>query len=59
MHELKLDIIRFYVENDNNLKIAKEQKADPWKVILEHLTIALVVVTITHYVGDWISSTFG
>jgi VIT1/CCC1 family predicted Fe2+/Mn2+ transporter len=39
--------------------IAKEQKVKPWKVILEHLLIALGVIIITHYVGDWIGSTFG
>ena len=39
--------------------IAKEQKVKPWKVITEHLLIALVVITITHYVGDWIRLTFG
>jgi len=39
--------------------IAKEQKVKPWKVITEHLVIALVVITVTHYVGDWIGSTFG
>jgi VIT1/CCC1 family predicted Fe2+/Mn2+ transporter len=31
---------------------------ESWKVVLEHLTIALAVVIITHYVGDWISITF-
>ena len=40
-------------------RIAKEQKAKPWKVIAEHLIIALVVIVITHYLGDWISSRFG
>ncbi|MEA1963511.1 MAG: hypothetical protein U9O41_00020 [Candidatus Aerophobetes bacterium] len=39
--------------------IAKEQKIKPWKVIMEHLLIALVVISITHYVGNWIRSTFG
>jgi len=39
--------------------IAKEQKVKPWKVIIEHLFIALVVIVITHYVGDWVGSTFG
>lgn len=38
--------------------LAREQKAKPWKVIGEHLAIALVVIVITHYVGDWIGSTF-
>jgi VIT1/CCC1 family predicted Fe2+/Mn2+ transporter len=39
--------------------IAREQNAHPWKVIFEHLGIALVVIVITHFVGDWISSVFG
>ena len=39
--------------------IAKEQKVKRWKVIMEHLFIALAVIGIAHYVGDWISSTFG
>ena len=38
--------------------IAKEQKQKPWIVVMEHLFIALVVIVITHYVGDWISLTF-
>jgi len=42
-----------------SFSIAKEQKAKPWKVILEHLLIAGFVITATHFVGDWISSTFG
>ncbi len=39
--------------------IAKEQKVKPWKIILEHLLIALVVIIITHYVGDWLGSMLG
>ena len=46
-----LGILSFY--------IAREQKAKPWRVVAEHLFIALVVIGITHYVGDWIGSTFG
>ena len=42
-----------------SLRIAREQKARAWKVIGEHAIIALLVVVITHYVGDWISATFG
>ncbi|HID20521.1 MAG TPA: hypothetical protein EYP28_06265 [Methanophagales archaeon] len=38
--------------------IAKEQGVKPWKVVIEHLVIALVVIIIAHYVGDWISRTF-
>ncbi len=39
--------------------IAKQQKAKPWKVVMEHLLIALIVIGITNYVGDWIGATFG
>ena len=35
--------------------IAKGQRANPWRVITEHLLIALVVIITTHYVGDWIA----
>jgi len=45
-----LSIFSFY--------IAKEQKAKSWKVVMEHLIIALVVIVITHYVGDLVGSTF-
>lgn len=39
--------------------LAEKQKEKPWKGVAEHLIIALVVIVATHYVGDWISSTFG
>jgi VIT family. len=38
--------------------IAKEQKVKPWKVVIEHLVIALVVIIITHYIGDRIFLAF-
>ena len=38
--------------------IAKEQRAKPWKVVAEHLAIAVAVIITTHYVGDWIRRTF-
>ncbi|NIO44150.1 MAG: hypothetical protein GTN36_01155 [Candidatus Aenigmarchaeota archaeon] len=41
-----------------SFRIAKKQKEIPWKVISEHLIIALIVIVITHYVGDLISLTF-
>ena len=42
-----------------SLRIARKQGSQPWKVVGEHIGIALVVIIITHYVGDLISSTFG
>lgn len=41
-----------------SFKLAKEQKIKPWKMILEHLAIALFVIVITHYLGEWIGSLF-
>lgn len=34
--------------------VARAQAIAPWKVIGEHLLIALFVVAITHVVGDWV-----
>lgn len=42
-----------------NYSIAAEQGANPWKMIAEHLVIALLVIVVTHFVGDWVSSVFG
>ena len=36
-------------------KIATSQKTKPWRVIAEHLLIALAVIVITHFVGDLVS----
>lgn len=38
--------------------IAKAQDERPWKIIGEHVLIAIVVIAITHWVGDWVA-TFG
>jgi VIT1/CCC1 family predicted Fe2+/Mn2+ transporter len=34
--------------------LARAQSIAPWKVIGEHLLIALCVVAMTHVVGDWV-----
>lgn len=38
--------------------IAKSQDVKPWKVIAEHLLIALTVIIATHFAGNWISTFF-
>lgn len=38
--------------------VAKKQNINPLKAVLEHLSIALVVIIITHLVGDWIAAVF-
>ncbi len=39
-------------------KIAKNENEKPWKVIGEHLAIAVTVVILTHYLGILISTLF-
>ena len=39
--------------------LARQQKAKPWKIVTEHLVIALVVIVATHYVGKLIAGVFG
>ena len=39
-------------------RLAASQGESPWRAIVEHLTIAAVVVAITHMVGAWVASTF-
>jgi VIT1/CCC1 family predicted Fe2+/Mn2+ transporter len=34
--------------------IAKSQNKPPWKIVGEHLMIAIVVIGITHWIGDWL-----
>ena len=36
--------------------IAKAQGKRPWKIIGEHVLIAVVVIAITHFVGDWVAT---
>ena len=38
--------------------LAREEGAKPWKVIAEHLVIALVVIVATYYLGNWVSLRF-
>jgi len=38
--------------------IAKEKKEKAWRVVTEHVGIALIVIIIAHFVGDLIAMTF-
>jgi len=42
-----------------NYILAKRQGIKPWRMIGEHLTIAVAVIIITHLLGDWIAEKFG
>lgn len=36
--------------------IAKKQNVNPCKAVIEHLFIAILVIFITHFIGDWVST---
>ncbi len=36
--------------------MAKQQKIKPPVVIAEHLIIAVIVIILTHYIGDWVAT---
>jgi len=52
-------IIGLYLLFLISLNLARKQNIKPWKVIVEHLTIAIVVIILTHYIGYWLSLIFG
>ncbi len=39
--------------------IARVQEASPIAIIVEHLTIALLVVVLSHFIGVWVGKAFG
>lgn len=41
-----------------SFSISRGQKVGPWRVVAEHLLIAVMVIGITHFVGEWIASVF-
>jgi VIT1/CCC1 family predicted Fe2+/Mn2+ transporter len=47
---LILGILSFY--------IGKNAPAKTWRVVIEHLVIALIVIVATHFVGDWVGEKF-
>ncbi len=36
--------------------MATEQGTSPYLVVIEHLAIAVFVIIVTHYVGDWVAT---
>ena len=38
--------------------MARAPKSSPWKVILEHVSIGMCVVAMTHFLGEWIRERF-
>jgi vacuolar iron transporter family protein len=41
-----------------SFQMARKEKEAAWKVIGEHLLIAIIVIIATHYTGEWITKIF-
>ena len=39
--------------------LARSQGESPYAIIAEHVGIAMLVVVLSHYIGVWVSNTFG
>ena len=52
-------ILGLFILGILSFSLAGDRKTERRRVVAEHLIIALAVIVITHYVGDWISFTFG
>ena len=39
--------------------IARVQEASPITIIVEHLAIALLVIVLSHFIGEWVGKAFG
>ena len=39
-----------------SFNMARQQGIRPYKVVLEHLVIAVFVIIVTHYVGNWVAT---
>ncbi|MEO0206248.1 MAG: VIT1/CCC1 transporter family protein [candidate division WOR-3 bacterium] len=37
-------------------RMAKEQNANPLPIVGEHLLITIIVIIVTHFIGDWIAT---
>jgi len=49
----------FFILSVLSYLIAKAQRKPPWKVIGEHVLIAGLVVVVTYWVGEWVSTFAG
>lgn len=36
--------------------MARQQNANPYKIAMEHLAIAILVIIATHYLGAWVAT---
>jgi vacuolar iron transporter family protein len=52
-------LLGFYLLIVLSIYIARERDVEPWKMVLEHLSIIAVVILLAHFAGQLIHMTFG
>jgi VIT1/CCC1 family predicted Fe2+/Mn2+ transporter len=48
----------FYILIILSISIARNRKIEPWKMVIEHVSISVVVIILAHYAGILIAITF-
>ena len=51
-------LIGFYLIIIISIAIARERDVKPWKMVLEHVFISILVIILAHYAGLFIANTF-
>jgi len=51
-------LIGFYLIVFLSISIARDREVEPWKIVLEHILISIVVIILAHYAGQLISIIF-
>ena len=49
----------FYLIIILSVSIARERNVEPWKMVLEHVLISIIVIVLAHFAGEMISHIFG
>jgi VIT1/CCC1 family predicted Fe2+/Mn2+ transporter len=52
-------LIGFYLIVMLSISIARERNVKPWKMIIEHVLISVLVIVLAHYAGELIAQVFG
>ena len=52
-------LLGFYLLIILSIYIARERNEEPWKMVLEHMSISAVVILLAHFAGQLISMVFG
>ena len=52
-------LLGFYLIIMLSIAIARERNVPPWKMVLEHVSISVIVIILAHFAGVLINATFG